>query len=83
MGFGWTEIAVIALVAIVIFGGSNQLPEMARNIGSAIREFKQAMKSVKPTEDLEIPTDEIETSESDDSPSESTSKEDEQEPTTN
>ncbi len=38
------DLVLIALVAILLFG-ANRLPETARAIGKAIREFKDALTS--------------------------------------
>ncbi|MDO8452417.1 MAG: twin-arginine translocase TatA/TatE family subunit [bacterium] len=38
---GTTEIVVVALVLLVLFGGK-KLPELARGVGDSIREFKKA-----------------------------------------
>jgi sec-independent protein translocase protein TatA len=40
--FGGDEWLIIAIVALVLFGGS-QLPKLARNLGEAQRELKKAM----------------------------------------
>lgn len=40
-GVGTTEIVVISLVLLVLFGGA-KLPELARGIGSSMREFRKA-----------------------------------------
>lgn len=40
-GIGTTEIVVIALVLLVLFGGK-KLPELARGMGSSIKEFRKA-----------------------------------------
>lgn len=45
MGMSWMEIGLFILVVVVAFGGSNQLPELARSVGEAIGEFKRAMNS--------------------------------------
>lgn len=44
------EWAIVILVALVIFGGS-QLPKIARNLGSAQKEFKKALAESKDDED--------------------------------
>ncbi|MFZ5814789.1 MAG: Sec-independent protein translocase protein TatB [Bacillota bacterium] len=42
---GFSEILLIAIVALVIFG-PNKLPEMGRSVGQAIREFKKATQTI-------------------------------------
>lgn len=42
-GIGLTEILVIALIVILLFGGK-KIPEFFRGIGEAIREFRKATK---------------------------------------
>lgn len=44
------EWAIVILVALVIFGGS-QLPKIARNLGGAQKEFKKALAESKEDED--------------------------------
>lgn len=43
MRFGPVELVVVVLVIIILFGGK-KLPELGRNLGQAIREFKQTIK---------------------------------------
>ena len=40
---GTTEIILIALILILLFGGK-KIPEFVKGIGQAIREFKKASK---------------------------------------
>jgi len=49
MGFGTTEMIIIAAVFILLFGGA-KLPSLMRNMGRSINEFKAGMEE-KP-EDL-------------------------------
>jgi len=58
MGLSWMEIGLFILVVVVAFGGSSQLPELARSVGQAIGEFKQAINSPV----SENPTSETESS---------------------
>jgi sec-independent protein translocase protein TatA len=43
---GTSELMVVAVVVLVLFGGS-QLPKLAKNLGSAQRELKKAMEEGK------------------------------------
>lgn len=40
------DLLLIAIVAILIFG-ANRLPEVARSVGAAIREFRNAIRNDK------------------------------------
>jgi len=42
-GIGSTEIIIVAVVLLLLFGGK-KLPELARGIGEAIREFRNSFK---------------------------------------
>ncbi|HIK15861.1 MAG TPA: twin-arginine translocase TatA/TatE family subunit [Leptolyngbyaceae cyanobacterium M33_DOE_097] len=41
-GLGWTEVAIIALVAILIFG-PKKIPELGSTLGKTLRGFKDEM----------------------------------------
>jgi len=41
---GSTEILVIAVIILILFGGK-KLPEMAKGLGEAFKEFKKAFGS--------------------------------------
>jgi sec-independent protein translocase protein TatA len=41
---GLPELIIVLLIVIVIFG-ANRLPQLGRGIGSAIKNFKDGMKS--------------------------------------
>ena len=43
---GWTEIAVIVFVVLLLFG-AKKLPELARGMGKGIREFKRASRDIQ------------------------------------
>ena len=43
-GIGTTEIVVVSLVLLVLFGGK-KLPELARGMGDSIKEFRKAVSS--------------------------------------
>ncbi|MGB3410584.1 MAG: twin-arginine translocase TatA/TatE family subunit [Microthrixaceae bacterium] len=52
MNTGGNEILIIIIVALVLFGGS-QLPKIARNLGSAQKEFKKGLAESKAEDDSE------------------------------
>jgi sec-independent protein translocase protein TatA len=43
MGMGPTELVVILVILLVLFGGS-KLPSLAKGLGQSIKEFKKASK---------------------------------------
>jgi sec-independent protein translocase protein TatA len=51
MNFGMTEILIVLVIAVVIFG-ANRIPELGRGLGKGIRNFKDATRDAaedKPT----------------------------------
>jgi len=46
MSIGGTEIVIIVLVVLVLFG-ARRIPEMARGLGKGINEFKKAADDIK------------------------------------
>ena len=51
-GFGGWEVLLILIIVILLFG-AKKIPELARGIGSGIREFKSATVD---THEEELPT---------------------------
>jgi sec-independent protein translocase protein TatA len=49
-GIGTTEVIIIAVVILLLFGG-RKLPELAKGIGDAVKEFKKALGSDGKQED--------------------------------
>ena len=43
---GWPEIVMILVVVLILFG-AKRLPELAKGLGSGIKEFKKATKDVQ------------------------------------
>ena len=50
---GWQEMAVIGILALVLFG-PKRLPELARNLGKALAEFRRAKEELKSTFDVHM-----------------------------
>ena len=46
MSLGWGEIALIFMVALLVFG-PKKLPEIGRTLGKGLREFKKASDDLK------------------------------------
>lgn len=45
MNFGMTEVLIIALIIIFLFG-AKKLPELAKSIGSSVKSFKKGISEV-------------------------------------
>ena len=45
-GLGFTEILVILVVALLVFG-PDRLPELARNLGKGLAEFRRASSDLR------------------------------------
>ncbi len=43
MNLGWGELALIAVVVLLLFG-ARRLPDVGRSIGEAIREFQRSLR---------------------------------------
>jgi sec-independent protein translocase protein TatA len=41
MGLGWQELLLVFFIVLLIFG-ANRIPDIARSLGKATREFKKA-----------------------------------------
>ncbi len=46
MNLGMTEILIILLIALLLFG-PRKLPELGRSLGQSIREFQRGAKSIR------------------------------------
>jgi len=53
---GTTELLVIALVALIVFG-PRKLPEIGRTLGKSLAEFKRASEDFKRTWEFEVETE--------------------------
>jgi sec-independent protein translocase protein TatA len=45
-GLGYQELLIILLIVLVLFG-ANRLPDLARSLGSSVKEFKKGVNEVK------------------------------------
>lgn len=54
-GLGWPEVAIIIVVAVVIFG-PKKIPELGNALGKTLRGFKEELKT--PSEDTNPEDDE-------------------------
>ena len=52
-GLGSTEIILILLVVLLLFG-AKKIPDLMRGFGQGIREFKDASKEIKKEIDKEV-----------------------------
>ena len=55
MGIHWTELLIISVVALLIFG-PKRLPEMGSAIGKTYQEFKKSLREVAESSTTEIAT---------------------------
>lgn len=52
-GLGYQELLIILVIVLVLFG-ANRLPELARSLGSSVKEFKKGVNEAK-AEDVASP----------------------------
>jgi sec-independent protein translocase protein TatA len=45
-GLGTTEIVVVAVVAVVLFG-AKRIPELAKSVGASVNAFKSGLKHIE------------------------------------
>ena len=48
-GLGYQELLIILVIVLVLFG-ANRLPELARSLGSSMKEFKKGMNEANKEE---------------------------------
>ena len=48
-GLGYQELLIILVIVLVLFG-ANRLPELARSLGSSVKEFKKGVQEAKADE---------------------------------
>lgn len=52
--FGWGELVVILLILLLVFGGK-KLPEIAKNLGIGMKEFRKASQEISSELSMETP----------------------------
>jgi sec-independent protein translocase protein TatA len=48
-GLGYQELLIILVIVLVLFG-ANRLPELARSLGSSVKEFKKGVTEAQKDE---------------------------------
>ena len=48
-GLGYQELLIILLIVLILFG-AQRLPDLARSLGSSVKEFKKGVNEVKAEE---------------------------------
>lgn len=48
-GLGYQELLIILVIVLILFG-ANRLPELARSLGSSVKEFKKGVAEAKAEE---------------------------------
>ena len=48
-GLGYQELLIILVIVLILFG-ANRLPELARSLGSSVKEFKKGVNEVNKDE---------------------------------
>lgn len=65
MGIGWQQLVIILLIVLLLFG-AKKIPELAKGLGSGIKNFKKAIneddEEAKKTESTKIEQDKQENS---------------------
>ena len=51
MFIGTSELLLITLIALLLFGGK-KLPELMKGLGRGVKEFKDGMKDVDPIDEV-------------------------------
>lgn len=52
LGIGTQEIIVIALIVLLLFGGS-KIPELMKGLGKGVKSFKEGMNEINDTKELD------------------------------
>jgi sec-independent protein translocase protein TatA len=49
-GLGYQELLIILVIVLILFG-ANRLPELARSLGSSVKEFKKGVNETTKVDD--------------------------------
>jgi sec-independent protein translocase protein TatA len=49
-GLGYQELLIILVIVLILFG-ANRLPELARSLGSSVKEFKKGVNETTKADD--------------------------------
>ena len=55
-GLGYQELLIILVIVLVLFG-ANRLPELAKSLGSSVKEFKKGVSEANKEETTPAPKD--------------------------
>ncbi|PKT76045.1 twin-arginine translocase TatA/TatE family subunit [Helicobacter winghamensis] len=71
MGIGWQQLLIILLIIIVLFG-AKKIPDLAKGLGSGIKNFKKAVKEddEEVAQNTKIEQDKATTAQTDSKPNE-------------
>ena len=58
-GLGYQELLIILVIVLVLFGGS-KLPELARSLGSSMKEFKKGVQDASKDDSAAVKKEEEE-----------------------
>jgi len=53
-GLGYQELLIILVIVLVLFG-ANRLPELARSLGSSVKEFKKGVSEAQKEDSAAAP----------------------------
>jgi sec-independent protein translocase protein TatA len=56
-GLGYQELLIILVIVLILFG-ANRLPDLARSLGSSVKEFKKGINEVKAEDPTAAPKEE-------------------------
>jgi sec-independent protein translocase protein TatA len=58
-GLGYQELLIVLVIVLVLFGGS-KLPELARSLGSSMKEFKKGVQDTSKDDSAAVKKEEEE-----------------------